>query len=143
MNRLRKKAWRELVSALIMTILSISAYIYLAIVDHYGFQMLIQGLIFGGIPGGTLAYRIVKKKNNKHQQNYDERELFIIKQAYEWFFLTLISYLFLFVFITFCIIGGKGMVPTWTLPVILFSGLFFSQCVHSVILLHNAKESNG
>ena len=56
-----------------------------------------------------------------------------------------ITYAFLVSFISFFVVGGKGNIPVYYLPVFLVIGLFLSQLVQSavILVLFSLEEQDG
>ena len=42
--------------------------------------------------------------------------------------------------IVFSLVGSRGMVAAWSLPLILFTGVFLSETARFLVLMHYAKE---
>ena len=130
MNRLQRKAWGDLAG---MTVAVAVAGACLGMMVRFNAQgivnlmiMLVAGLI-SGLAAGLWNMRIVSR--------FDERERAIAQRAF-----VLSSYAFtgLFAFgafAVFLIVGGKGRVSVYALPVLLLADMFLAQFIQSAAIL--------
>lgn len=139
MNRLQKKAWKELTAFGVMLILIIiPGLLFMAKTNVKGLHHILICLIIG-VPFGVVAYLFETKK----LKQYDEREKELIQKANAISFVCFTIYLMAFSYAAFFIIGGKGNISVVTLPIMVLSGMFFAQCVQSaIILIQCEKEDN-
>ena len=139
MNRLQKKAWTELIACAVMIILiAIPSFLRMAKTNTKGLDYLLICLIVG-VPAGLVMYLLEAKK----LKQFDEREKELIRKAENISLGCFIFYLLAFSVAAFFIIGGKGSIAVVTLPIMVFSGMFFGQCIQSaIILIQCEKEDN-
>jgi len=139
MNRLQKKAWKELIACGVMLILiTIPGFLFMAKINAKGLHYILICLIIG-VPSGVVAYLFETKK----LKQFDEREKELIQKANAISFVCFVIYLMAFSYAAFFIIGGKGNISVVTFPIMVFSGMFFAQCVQSaIILIQCEKEGN-
>jgi hypothetical protein len=129
MNRLKKKAWAELV-AFGSAMLLISTPCTLAMAKHNT-----QGLRY------VFIALIVDLKELK---KYDEREMSILRKSYSISSFVFTIILMCLSFTAFLLIGGAGSIRIVYLPMMLFAGLFLAQCAQSFTVLYQcAKEDDA
>ncbi|MHC4231759.1 MAG: hypothetical protein ACYSO2_09190 [Planctomycetota bacterium] len=140
MNRLKKKAWAELV-AFGSAMLLISTPCTLAMAKHntQGLRYVFIALIVG-VPAGFFAYLAHLKELKK----YDEREMSILRKSYSISSFVFTIILMCLSFTAFLLIGGAGSIRIVYLPMMLFAGLFLAQCAQSFTVLYQcAKEDDA
>ena len=105
---------------------------------------LLAGLCPVGVMFALAFFGVYKEhaKQNPSPPPFDEREFYLIQRAIHWGNSCFMGYAVLAMIAVFYLIGGRGMIPVWTLPLALFSGLFLSGIVQFLILMHYAKEDD-
>lgn len=138
MNRLEKRAWLELAGSVGFLII---CGICIRVVVHgnaKGIGYIIIFLAAGGALGLVSCIYEIRRFNK-----YDEREKKICLQALILSDEVFIGFIVCCAFITFFIAGGKGMIPAYSMPIMLVGGLFIRQLVQSAaILVRCAMEEN-
>lgn len=130
MNRLKKKAWEELISNGICLLITISGTLFMASANVQGLGYLLIWVIVG-VPTGIIFYLWETKK----LRQFDEREKEMIQRALSASVNIFFIYLLTFSLAAFFLIGGGGSVPVVFMPLMFFSGLFVYKCSESFILL--------
>lgn len=152
MNRLKKKAWTDLVLRFVFTIVMLSVFGFWTWTNvKVCFRNAVFLAIF--IPVYCISFvffhKLVKRKmqsvaarKNQYDSQFDERELYLIQKSVSTSVSLFIAYGLLATILAFYFIGGQGMVPMWSIVLVFFLGLFLSGTVQSFILLHYAKEDD-
>lgn len=142
MNRLKKKAWKDFRSACAIAMAAMLLFGFAAYADIKGPKYLIIGLSYAGLCAGFFVFLNVRlrKRNNKPQ--YDEREFFLIQKSINIGNNVFIAYVFFALVIAYYLVGGRGMVPMWSIPPVLFCGTFLSGTIQSLFLIYHAKEGD-
>jgi len=141
-NRLKRKASRDFWSTCVITggaLLMFAFLTYANVSGAMGARFLLTGLIFGGICAGAAIFC---KWNNTSCSVFDERELHLIQRAANISNAVFMVYVFVALTAAFYLIGGRGTVPMWSIPLALYVGVFFAGTVQSVTLLRYAKEDD-
>ena len=141
-NQLKKKAWKDFWATWIITVVALLMFGFLTyanISGAMGARCLIFGLLYGGLCAGVVIFC---RWNNNSSSIFDERELQLIQHAANISNGVFMVYVFLALMAAFYLIGGRGMVPMWSIPLALFCGIFMAGTVQSFILLHYAKEDD-
>jgi len=137
MNRLQKKAWINLAA---MTACVVLSSMFLGILVHInarGFDSLLVGLVPGLVAGLVFYVRSVAE-----EAKLDEREKAIARKSFTWACYTLTLFWACASFGIFLVVGGKSVIPAYTLPVVFLAGLFLAQFVESAaILIQFARET--
>ena len=142
-NRLKKKAWTDFGIVCVSLIVVPLVYGFMTYADIKGVQgamYLLAGLVPVGV--GFLIFLIAGKEQKFQSIEFDEREFQLIFRAINIGNNTLICYALLVVTSAFYIIGGRGRVPMWSIPVALCFGLFLAGTVQFLVLMHHAKEDD-
>ncbi len=136
MNRLERNAWIELLGVFALT--AIMAVIFADLVKKntsgliFVMIIIVIGSVFAVI-FGIITYKIESK--------YDEREKKIRNKAFCISAIAMAGCLILMCFVPFFLIGGKGSIAVYYLPMIFCGCLLIGQVVQSsVILFQCAKE---
>ena len=139
MNRLKKKAWTELIAAfVIIVIITIPCLLSLSAHNAQGLGFLIICLVIGA-PTALIVYFAELKK----LKQFDEREQAILRKSFSISAGVFIFYLFAFSLISFFSVGGKQMIPVVLMPIMVLTGVFLAQCTQSfIILLQSEKEDD-
>ncbi len=139
MNRLKKKAWTELISCGIgFVLITIPLFLVMAHTNARGLEFVLIWVIFG-VPTGLVMYLWEAKK----LKQYDEREREIIQKAFSFSMMIMVLYLMGFSVAAFFLIGGGGSVPVVFMPLMFFTGMFLGQAVNSfIILMQCTKEDD-
>ncbi len=142
MNRMQKKAWKDFRIACVITIAIMLLFGVAAYADIKGPKYLIIGLAYASLCVGFMFFlnARIRKRNNKPQ--YDEREFFLIQRSINVGNHVFIAYVFLALVIAFYLVGGRGMVPMWSIPLALLCGFFIAGTVQFLFLLYHGKEGN-
>lgn len=141
-NRLKRKAWRDFRSTCVITagaLLMFAFLTYANVSGAMGARFLLTGLLFGGICAGAAVFC---QWNNKSCSSFDERELHLIQRAATISNAVFMIYVFVALTAAFYLIGGRGTVPMWSIPLALYVGVLFAGTVQSVTLLRYAKEDD-
>ena len=137
MNRLQKKAWINLD---VVTACVVLAGMFLGIFVHTnakGIDTFLIGLVAGLVVGLVFYVRSVAE-----EAKLDEREKTIARKSFVWACYTLTLFWACASFGIFFVVGGKSVVPAYTLPVVFLAGLFLAQFVESAaILIQFARET--
>ncbi|MBW8016304.1 MAG: sodium/proton-translocating pyrophosphatase [Planctomycetes bacterium] len=136
MNRLEKNAWVELISVAVSTVLLGMMFAYLVKVNASG-MIFVMIIIVAGIVLAAIFAVIGYKMESK----YDEREKKIRHKAFYISAMAMTGCMTLMCLIPFFLIGGKGGIAVYYLPMIFCGCLLVAQAVmSSVILFECAKE---
>jgi hypothetical protein len=136
MNRLERNAWIELIGVAISIAL-------LGVIFTHFVKINASGMIFVIIliVSGIVSTAIIGVVDYKIESRYDEREKKIRQKAFRISAMALAGCLLLMCFIPFFLIGGKGGIAVYYLPMIFCCCLLVAQTVMScVILFECAKE---
>ena len=137
MNRLKKKAWKELIITIAAIIWTTPLIFFMAYSNVQGLGWVLLCILIG-VP----IFAIVFLFEAKELKVFDEREKTLIKNSTDISNKTFICYLITFSFFSLFIIGGKGDVPVIILPMMVFAGLVLEQCVRSAILLFQCEKED-
>jgi hypothetical protein len=141
-NRLKKKAWKDFGTICVTAIVALVFFGFLTYANAKG----VRYLIFGLLPVGVMAALAISGVFKEHKEQYavvfDERELYLIHRATNIGNGVFMGYATLAIITAFNLIGGRGLIPVWTLPLSLFSGFFLSGTVQFLVLMHHAKEDD-
>jgi hypothetical protein len=136
MNRLERNAWIELFGVFALTVLMGIMFAFLVRENASGLFYVMVVIVVGSVTGvifGIITYKIESK--------YDEREKKIRHKAFYISAMALGGCLLIMCFVPFFLIGGKGSIAVYYLPMIFCGCLFIAQVVmSSVILFQCAKE---
>lgn len=139
MNRLKKKAWTDLITVFgIIVFISIPGILQCSKQNAQGWGWLVICIIISGpmILSGCLS-------EVKNLKKFDEREQTILRKSFSVWAGVFSFYLLVFSFALFFLIGGSQTVPIVWMPVMVLSGIVLAQCAQSiVILLQCAKEDD-
>jgi hypothetical protein len=142
-NRLKKKAWKDFWTICVITIVSLSFFGFLTYANARGVKYLIAGLFPVCMMAAFWVFGVFKEDNKQNMPPFDEREFYLIQRATNVGNSIFMAYVSLAIITAFSLIGGRGMIPVWTLPLAMFSGLFLSGAVQFLILMHHAKEDDN
>ncbi len=130
MTKLEKNALVNIVLATVFVFIGLLFFSILRKTNTQGIMYVIIVVVAGG---PTLLAGVLLQ--NKIEAKFDEREKFIGRKAFRWSTYVLTIYALLLCFIPFFIIGGKGSIQVYYLPVFFFIGLFIGQLTESAIIL--------
>jgi len=136
MTRLQKQAWLGLAVTAVCVVIAGTG---VGLMVHFNTKGIVGLMTF--LIGCLIIGLVSCLRSIKEQAKLDEREKKIVLKAF-----IISSYAFvLFIcfasFIVFYIIGARGTVSVYILPVIFLVGLFISQFIQSaVILIQFARE---
>ena len=137
MNRLQKKAWFELVAVTFCMAATGAMLALLVRLNASGGVGKLMISLAVGLSVGLFGYL----HHLTEQKKLDEREKQIAQKAFalsSYAFVTLIG---CSAFILFFTVGGAGQIPVYTLPAVLFAGIFVAQLTQSAaILIQFARE---
>ncbi len=137
MNRLQKKAWINLAAVTACAALSGMGLGIFVHINAKGIDTFLIGLVAGLVVGLVVYVRSVAGETK-----LDEREKAIARKSFVWACYTLTLFWACASFGIFFVVGGKSVVPAYTLPVVFFAGLFLAQFVESAaILIQFARET--
>ncbi len=137
MNRLQKKAWINLA---VVTACVVLAGMGLGIFVHINARGVYTFLI--GLVAGLVVGLVVYVRSVAEEAKLDEREKTIARKSFVWACYTLTLFWACASFGIFFVVGGKSVVPAYTLPVVFLAGLFLAQFVESAaILIQFARET--
>ena len=116
------------------------AGMFLGILVHTnakGIDTFLIGLVAGLVVGLVVYVRSVAE-----EAKLDEREKAIARKSFTWACYTLTLFWACASFGIFFVVGGKSVIPAYTLPVVFLAGLFLAQFVESAaILIQFARET--
>ena len=136
MNRLQKKAWTNLAAMTAVLVLAGAGLGTLVHLNAGGIDTLLIGLVSGLVTGLVIYVRTVTRESK-----LDEREKAIARRSFVWACYTVTAFWACACIGIFLFVGGKGVVPVYTLPVVFLTGLFLAQFVESAaILVQFARE---
>lgn len=139
MNRLKKKAWSELITVFgIIVFVSIPGILYCSEQNSQGWGWVVICIMISGpmILNGYLS-------EIKNLKQFDEREQAILRKSFSIWAGVFSLYLLVFSFASFFLIGGGQRVPVVLLPLMVLTGIVLAQCAQSIaILLQCAKEDD-
>ena len=138
MNRLKKKAWTELVVAFgIIVFLSIPGILYCSEQNAQGWGWIVICTIISGpmILNGYLS-------EIKSFKQFDEREQIILRKSLSVWTGVFSFYVLIFSFTAFFLIGGGQTVPVVWMPIMVLSGIVVARCIQSVVILSQCAEED-
>jgi len=138
-NNLKRKAYKDFLSLIAFSVFGFFIYGFLTYADMKGTPMLIGCLAMVASMGIGIVISIFNKKKLPIPE-FDEREFYLLQRA-----AGIGSNCFMFfavaaMLVAFSLIGGRGAVPMWSIPVALYTGLLFGGTVQFLVLMHHAKE---
>lgn len=140
MNRLKKKAMADFWRVCVITAAGLLIFGMLTYTQVRGAKYLIIGLIYAGLLVALMIYRNKRKGKQQTAAAFDEREFQLIVRSASYGSSLFIGYIVLAMLAAFYLIGGRGTVPMWSIPVVIYVGVFITGTIQSMILLHYAKE---
>jgi hypothetical protein len=141
-NRLKKKAKNDFWSICVGSIVALSFFGFMTYANARGVMYLLAGLCPVCVMVALVLFGVYKEHEKQNTPPFDEREFYLIQQATHWGNNCFMAYVVLAMAIAFNLIGGRGMIPVWTLPLALFSGLFLAGMVQFIFLMHHAKQDD-
>ncbi len=143
-NRLKKKARKDFWFICVCSIVALSFFGFATYANMKGVMYLLAGLCPVGVMFALAFFGVYKEhaKQNPTPPPFDEWELYLIQRATNIGNSIFMGYAVLAMAIVFNLIGGRGMIPVWTLPLALFSGLFLAGTVQYIFLMHHAKQDD-
>jgi len=138
MNRLERKSWLELAGVAVCMALTGVCVAILVHLDSKGMDRLLIGGTVGLIAGLVVCVRSASA-----EAKLDEREKAILRKAFAWASKVAIGFWGGSSFVAFFVVGGKGKIEVYFLPLLFVAGLFLAQFVQSaVVLIQSAREEN-
>ncbi len=141
-NRLKKKAWKDFWSICIITIVALSFSGFMTYANARGVMYLLAGLCPVCVTVILAISGVYKEHVKQNPPPFDEREFHLIQRATHWGNNCFMAYVVFAMIAAFNLIGGRGMVPVWSIPLVLFSGLFIAGTVQFLVLMHYIKEDD-
>lgn len=138
MNRLKKKAWTELIVAFgIIVFISIPCVLMASTNNAQGWGWLVLCIIISGpmILNGYLS-------EIKTLKRFDEREQNILRKSFSIWAGVFSLYLLIFSFAAFFLIGGGQTVPVVWMPIMVLTGIVIAQCAQSFVVLVQCAEED-
>lgn len=129
MTKLQKDSLINFILVTVSMLISIACFTLMRKFNTRGVEYVVIVLVSGSICG--LAGMIFVKK---HFRYLDERQLLLCLKASRLSAYTFVIYIIALCMIVFFIIGGKGKIDVYYLPVAAFIGLFLSQLVETSML---------
>jgi len=145
MNRLKKKAKRDFLTVCVMSLVGLLSFGFLTFADIKGTQggiYLTIALVYAGLCIGFMFFKNNRKRKKQNAPEFDEREFSLIQRAINIGNNIFIVYVLLAMITAFYLVGGRGSVPMWSIPIALFGGLFIAGTVQFLVLMHYAKEDD-
>ncbi|MHC5199431.1 MAG: hypothetical protein ACYSO1_04870 [Planctomycetota bacterium] len=142
-NRLKKKAWKDFWIICVMSIVGLSFFGFMTYANASGIRYLLAGLCPVFVMAALVVFGVSREHREQNPPPFDEREFYLIQRATNIGNGIFIAYVVLTIVTAFNLIGGRGMIPVWTLPLALFSGLFLSGTVQFFFLMHHANEDDN
>jgi len=141
-NRLKKKAMKDYWSLCVITIVVLSFLGFMTYANARGVMYLLAGLCPACVMV-VLAVSGVYKEHEKHNPPpFDEREYYLLQRAIHIGNTCFMGYVVLAMITAFNLIGGRGMVPMWSISLAFFCGLFLAGTIQFFVLMHYAKEED-
>ena len=141
-NQLRKKAREDFLALCAMSVVGLSFFGFATYANMSGVKYLLFGLCPVCVMVALAAFGVFKEQEKRNPPLFDEREFYLIQRAIHWGNNCFMAYAVLAMVTAFNLIGGRGMIPVWTLPLALFSGLFLAGTVQFIFLMHHAKQDD-
>jgi MFS family permease len=141
-NRLKEKAWKDLWTICVMAIVGLLFFGFATYANIRGVWYLLAGLCPVCVMAALAVFGVYKEHEKQNPSPFDEREFYLIQQATHIGNSIFLAYVSLAIITAFNLIGGRGMIPVWTLPLALFSGLFLAGTVQFIFLMHHAKQDD-
>ena len=142
MNRLKKKARRDLLGIFgisLFTCLGIAFLTHVDIKGAMGARYLTYSLGYVAVTIGIILFLNIKQR--KHQKpKFDERELYLIKRSVFWGHIAFFAYGALALYTPFYLLGGHGKVPMWSVAIAFFGGLTLAGCTQFLFLMSAIKK---
>ena len=136
MNQLEKKAWGNIVGAIVCIIIAGPGIWWMVNANTKGPVVLVPFLISGLLSGLASYFR-----NVRSWAKLDEREKNISQRALVLSSLVFIVFMYCASFIVFFIVGARNCVPAYVLPALFICGALLMAFVQSaVVLIQFAKE---
>ncbi len=135
MSRLRKKAINEMIAVVICCTIMLFCFGVMTLMNAQGIDHIFIMLFVGPI-AGVVTYIKLKKQENK----LDERERSIRDTGAKYSYMVYVGYTLVFCMTSFFLVGGKGNIAVWTLPMMFAVGLLLAQIVQSVYILGKCSE---
>jgi MFS family permease len=140
-SRLKIKARIDYITLFKSTIIGFLAFGFLVYKDIKGKDMII-GMIVMVICIAIGFFLKLRKDKKQTVPDFDEREFYLIQRASNIGNNCFMGYVVAVMFVAFSLIGGRVLVPMWTIPMVLFSGIFIGGTVQFLVLMHYAKEDD-
>jgi len=141
-NRLKEKAKKDFLFICVCSIVALSGFGFATYANMRGVRYLLPGLCLVCVMVALVIFGVFKEHAKQNPPPFDEREFYLIQRAIHWGNNCFMGYAVLAMATAFNLIGGRGMIPVWTLPLALFSGLFLAGTVQFIFLMHHAKQDD-
>ena len=137
MNRLTKKAWKELIIALAG---GIWAALMISIIAYSNMQGL--GWILLCVLIGAPVFAAVAIMESRKLKILDEREKELTRKSEAISFNCLAGYLVAFSILSLFVVGGRNTIPVVVLPMMVLVGLVLEQCVRATFVLLQCEKDD-
>jgi hypothetical protein len=141
MNRLRKKAVKDFGNLCVTTILGFLIFGFASYTNIKGLPWIV-GLVFMLLCIGISFFLNVQKDKKQFVSEFDEREFCLLQRAINIGNNSFMGYAVIAMLIAFSLIGGRALVPMWTIPLMLFMGFFLGGTVQFFVMMHYTKEDD-
>ena len=141
-NRLKKKAWGDFRTICVMSIAVLLLFGFMTYANARGVMYLIYGLCPVCVMAVLVVFGVFREQEKLNTPLFDERESYLIQRAIHWGNNCFMIYVLLVITSAFNLVGGRGMVPMWSVPLALFCGLFLAGTVQFLVLMHHAKQDD-
>lgn len=138
MNRLKKKAWTELIVTFgVIVFLSIPGILFCSKQNAQGWGWIVICTIISVpiILNGYLS-------EIKSFKEFDEREQIILRKSLSVWTGVFSFYVLIFSFAAFFLIGGGQTVPVVWMPIMVLSGIAVARFIQSVVILSQCAEED-
>ena len=142
MNRLKKKARRDLLATcgfILFACLGVAFLTHVDIKGAMGARYLAYSLGYVAVTVGIIIFLNVKQRKI-HKPAFDERELYLIQRSVFWGHIAFLAYGGLALYTPFYLIGGRGTVPMWSVAIVFFGGFILTGFTQFLFLMHAIKK---
>ncbi len=129
MTKLQKDSIVQFIITTVAALIGIVMFTIMRSLNTKGFEYVIICVVVGII--GGLATAIFGKYYNRH---FDERQLLLSLKASRISAFIFMAYIIALSIFAFFIIGGKGELDVYCLPLAAFIGLFMSQAIETSVI---------
>jgi MFS family permease len=141
-NRLKKKAWKDFGAICVSAIVALLFFGFATYANMRGVMYLLAGLCPVGVMFALVFFGVYKEHEKQNPPPFDEREYYLLQRAIHIGNTCFMGYVVLVMITAFNLIGGRGMVPMWSISLAFFCGLFLAGTIQFFVLMHYAKEDD-